>query len=136
MAFDVLYCIARPEPLYPYFVIVSGGLFKHVWFPDTVAVIYVDVMFFLVVSAVLSTILLFLFRYAQTVESRLTHILCTAKFAIPLILIAETILVATMVVPFHMVSVGHSQLLSHRDVGVVAMIQGRNAVGYLVSLGF
>lgn len=93
-------------------------------------------MFFLVVSAVLSTILLFLFRYAQTVESRLAHILSTAKFAVPLILIAEAVLVGTMIVPFHMVSVGHSQLQSHRDIGVVAAIQGRSAVGYLVSLDF
>lgn len=104
--------------------------------PEIVAVVYVDVMFFLVVSAVLSTILLFLFRYAQTVESGLAHILSTAKFAVPLILLAEAVLVGTMVVPFHMVSVQHSQLQFHRDTGVIAAIQGRNAVGYLVGLGF
>lgn len=131
-AFELLYGVAHPEPLYPYIMLTSGGLAKNVQLPDLVAVLYVDVMFFLVISVVVSTTFLFMFRYSQTVQSRLADWLSNWKIVLPSISFVLLVCTSTIVVPFHTLSFSSERMQKHFDPGVRDAVHGRVAVGYEV----
>lgn len=134
-AFEMLYGIAHPEPLYPYIMLMSGGLAKNVGLPAVAAVLYVDIVFFLVISVVVSTMFLFTFRYSQTVQSRLADWLSNWKMVVPIVAAILVVCTATIVAPFHVLSYTGERIQKHFDPGVQDAVHGRLAVGYEVMNG-
>lgn len=131
--FELLYGIAQPEPLYPYIMIISGGVLKNAKLPEIVFVLYMDIMIFLVISAVASTTFEFLFRYTQTVGSRLADWLSTWKIVVPVVAVVLAVCTATIVVPIHMLSYSGERIRKHFDLGVQDAVYGRLAVGFEVT---
>ena len=134
MSFEIVYGLSHPEALYPYQVFLVGGVLKNVRLPDELTVIYVDLLHLLMTVLIISTALLFVFRFSQTVDGRLNEVMSNPRKIIPIVLGLIVFVGATVILPLHL------DVRSHSDIeqdfigndGVLQLIQGQNIFAFKV----
>lgn len=137
MAFEVFYAIAHPEPLYPHYVFMAGGVLKFVQLPEFATRIYVDAVLVAMNAIMISTALLFIFRYCQTVDGWLHRTMSDKRKVLPIVVALMSFALGAMVIPMHMTVPGYDEI--RRDLAgdkdAYELVEGRSAFGFKVSGG-
>ncbi|KAH7702893.1 7TM GPCR protein [Aphelenchoides avenae] len=135
MIFELVYGLSHPEPLYPYTIFIVGGLLKNVQLPAAFIVCYVDLLMFCMCAVIISTALLFAFRYSQTVDGWPHRAMSSRRIAIPLVLAIFVVVFGTICVPQHFAVKTHDEIMLDmaNNTELLPVIDGRNVFAFRVS---
>lgn len=116
-----------------------GGLLRLIKLPDVAVVAAVDIAVFTVDCMIVSTALLFLFRYSQTVDGWLCRSMADYRKIVPATMALLVLTVLGINVPMHKQLLTYSDLMRdiniHEDDELIGTTKGRNIYGFNVSDG-
>lgn len=134
MAFEVTYGLSHVEPLYPHNIFLVGGVLKHIELPPLLTVLYVDLLLFLMSVVIISTALLFVFRYSQTVDGWLCETMSKSRRIVPAIFLLLAVVIGTITVPIHATISTHEDIVKRfvNNTEFLSVIDNRNVFSFKV----
>lgn len=134
MVFEVMFGLSHVEPLYPHNVFLFGGILKYVRLSYTLTKLFADVLLFIMSVVVISTALLFLFRYAQTVDGWLCRSMSKPQRAASIILALLVVVAGTISVPIHATMATYDEIAVAfaNNTELLEVIEGRNVFSFKV----
>ncbi|KAH7713973.1 hypothetical protein AAVH_18650 [Aphelenchoides avenae] len=101
MGLEWIYAFAHPEPLFPYPVMLGRAIASTIIVPDVLAKLYVDFAIALIICSYYCTMLLFLFRYCQTVDNWCHKLLSYRSYGIGISVVLLMFAFGSIIGPLH-----------------------------------
>lgn len=135
MGLEWIYAFAHPEPLFPYPVMLGRAIASTIIVPDVLAKLYVDFAIALIICSYYCTMLLFLFRYCQTVDNWCHKLLSYRSYGIGISVVLLMFAFGSIIGPLHSQWGSREEMLAYareQDTVVYEKMLTSSFVGFVV----